>query len=93
MTRGPTSEYHSPMSMNILLSLGSTHFYFPSALIFRQYADSRYVLVSIIMSFFKKMTTEFAELKSTFSGGNEKKEQTHEGKIIHEADATSRRTH
>jgi WW domain len=34
------------------------------------------------MSFFKKMTKEFEDLKSTFSKSDEKKEETHGGKLF-----------
>lgn len=81
------------MSINDSSIVGSKHFFFPFAFVFRQYLDFRSVLISIIMSFFKKMTKELDDLKSTFSGGSEKKEHVHEGKIIREADATPRKTH
>jgi hypothetical protein len=45
------------------------------------------------MSFFKKMTKEFDELKSTFTKNDEKKEQKHGGKMIREAVAAPRITH
>lgn len=45
------------------------------------------------MSFLKKITKEFDDLKSTSSKGDETKEQMHGGKIIREADATPQRTH
>ena len=81
------------MSINYSSVISSKHFCFPPAFTFHQYIGSRSVLISIIMSFLKKMTKEFDDLKSTFSKRDERKEQTHEGKIIREADATPKRTH